>query len=441
MLKRKWIAFCLVTVMLLAAGLSGCALVEVDPESDLNSVVAVVYGQQITKREVMNMWNRQKGTMGVTDAYEESSDGQKIISAVLQNLLQDMVKAVIRKEAARELGLYPLTDEQYGRVLQIADETYEERLKAAEQSLIDSYTQSGIGDGDTEADLSDAAQRNVQFTMENQFEFSREMDLREAENEVIADLLREYYGAGITAGEEEVRAHYEELLEQQKESFSEDTNNFIKALKEGALILYQPGHVVRVKNLLIGFDEKTQAQIASLRKEGNNADANVLLQQSADALRPQAEEILQEARTNVNFDDMIVRYGTDTGMMLQSQRDEGYLVGRDSVDYEQAFKDACMGLTETGQISDLVLTDYGYHIIYVTQAYGEKTEKLEDVRDAVENDLLETQRGIAYVRATEELYENAKVEYYYKRLLRGNLNTLGYDNGLMVEEIRFPDAG
>ncbi|MBQ6476266.1 MAG: hypothetical protein IJJ34_08690, partial [Clostridia bacterium] len=73
MLKRKWIAFCLVTVMLLAAGLSGCALVEVDPDSDLNSVVAVVYGQQITKREVMNMWNRQKGTMGVTDAYEESS--------------------------------------------------------------------------------------------------------------------------------------------------------------------------------------------------------------------------------------------------------------------------------------------------------------------------------------------------------------------------------
>ena len=439
MWKKKLAALMMAALLLAGAMLSGCSLVEVDPESDLNSVVAVVYGQRITKREVMNVWNRQKASMGVSDAYEQSKDGQRIIGSVLQNLLQDMVHGVVRREQARNLGLYPLTDEMYARVLEIADETYEERLRTAEQSLIDSYTTTGFGE-DAEADLSDAAQRSVQITMENQFEFSREMDLREAENQVIIELLRDYYGQGITADESQIQEHYDELLETQKESYSEDTNNFIKALKEGNLIVYQPGHVVRVKNLLVGFDEETQAKISSLRNEGKNSDANALLEESAKAIRSDAEAILEEAKTAVNFDDMIVRYGTDTGMMLQDQRDEGYLVGRDSTDFEYAFKEGCMQLTQAGQISDLVLTDYGYHIIYVMEVFDEKTFTMDEVHDAVADDLLETERGVVYVRAMEELYDAAPVEYYYKRLLRGNLSTLGYDNELMLEEIRFPDA-
>ena len=68
--------------------------------------------------------------------------------------------------------------------------------------------------------------------------------------------------------------------------------------------------------------------------------------------------------------------------------------------------------------------------------YPQKTVPLDEIHDLVEDDLLESQRGVAYTRAMDEVYENAPVEYYYKRLLRGNLNTLDLDPALLVEEKR-----
>ena len=434
-MTKKIAALALVACMLLASVLGVCSLVGIDAESDLNSVVAVVCGEQITKRMVMNEWNRQKAGMGVTDAYEQSEDGQRIISTVLQNLLQDMVKRVIRREQARELGLYPLTDENYDKVVARADEIYNTRLTQTEESLAESYAQQN---GDfAESQLAEAAKQSVEYAMREQFEFSREMDLRQAEDEVITQLLKEYYGAGITAEESEIKAHYDELLEKQKTNFDEDTNGVVSYLKEDALIVYYPGQVVRVKHILLGFDESAQSEIAKLRKAGKDDEADALVQENARKIASEAKEALARARDGENFDDLIVEYGEDTGMMTQSQRQTGYYVCRDSVDYVESFRDACLELTRDGQISDLVLSDYGYHIIYAMNVYPQKTVPLDEIRDLVEDDLLESQRGVAYTRAMDEVYENAPVEYYYKRLLRGNLNTLDLDPALLVEENRF----
>ena len=94
-------------------------------------------------------------------------------------------------------------------------------------------------------------------------------------------------------------------------------------------------------------------------------------------------------------------------------------------------------MTQEGQISDLVLSDYGYHIIYAIDVYEEETIPFEDVRDQVEEKTLSLQRGVAYTRAMEAVYEETDVELYVRRLLRGNINTIGYDNALLVEEYRF----
>ena len=53
-MTKKIAALALVACMLFASVLGGCSLVGIDAESDLNSVVAVVCGEQITKRMVMN---------------------------------------------------------------------------------------------------------------------------------------------------------------------------------------------------------------------------------------------------------------------------------------------------------------------------------------------------------------------------------------------------
>ena len=434
-MQKKLAALLLIVCFMVMPVFSGCALVEVDPQRDLDSVVAVVCGEQITKRMVMNEWNRQKITMNVNDAFEESEDGQKVISTVLQNLLQDMVKRVIRREHARDLGLYPLTEENYARVIEIADGYYDDRLAQAEQSLLDAFTS---GEDEEQRDFSAEAEQSVALTMENQFEFSREMDLRQAEDAVIVELLTDYYGRDVVVDEQMLRTEYDTMLETQMEEFNEDTNGVISYLNSGDLIVYYPGEVVRVKHILVGFDEQTQAQISNLRNAGKDDEADALVQSSLPAIEDEANEALSRALGGANFDDLIVEYGDDTGMMTQSQRDAGYLICRDTIDYAEEFKQGSLALTEDGQISELVVSDFGYHIIYAIEVYEEQTLSYDEVAERLESDTLDLQRGVAYTRAIEAVYEETDVEFYYKRLLRGNINTLGYDNALLVEEYRFP---
>ena len=323
-MQKKLAALLLIVCFMIMPVLTGCALVEVDPQRDLDSVVAVVCGEQITKRMVMNEWNRQKITMNVNDAFEQSEEGETIIGTVLQNLLQDMVKRIIRREHARELGLYPLTDENYARVVELADQYYDDRLAQAEQALLDSFAETG-GDA-TERDFSAEAEQSVKLTMENQFEFSREMDLRQAEDAVIVELLTEHYGRDVVVDEETLRSEYDSMLETQMEDFSEDTNGVISYLNSGDLIVYYPGEVVRVKHILIGFDEQTQAQIEDLRAAGKDEEADALMQSSAASIQDEADEALARALDGENFDNLIVEYGVDPGMMTQALRDNGYLI-------------------------------------------------------------------------------------------------------------------
>lgn len=433
-MQKKLAALLLIVCFIVMPVLTGCALVEVDAQRDLDSVVAVVCGEQITKRMVMNEWNRQKITMNVNDAFEESEEGQAVISTVLQNLLQDMIKRVIRREHARSLGLYPLTDENYARVIEIADGYYDERLAQAEESLLETFTQTG---GEETRDFSAEAEQSVALTMENQFEFSREMDLRQAEDVVIVELLTDYYAGDVTISEEDLKAEYDSMLERQMEEFSEDTNGLISYLNAGDLIVYYPGEVVRVKHVLIGFDESTQAQIQDLRNAGKDEEADALIASAAADIQEEAEAVHTRALDGENFDDLIVEFGDDTGMMTQSQREEGYLICRDSIDYVEAFKAGALTLTENGQISDLVLSDFGYHVIYAIEVYEEETVSFDEISEELADEMLEMQRGVAFTRAIEAVYEETDVEVYYKRLLRGNINTIGYDNALLVEESRF----
>ena len=74
------------------------------------------------------------------------------------------------------------------------------------------------------------------------------------------------------------------------------------------------------------------------------------------------------------------------------------------------------------------------------EVYPEHTVALDEIYDQIQQDLLDTQKGVAYVDAIEQVYADTKVEYYYKRLLRGSLNTLDYDNAWLVEPNRFAEG-
>ena len=122
-------------------------------------------------------------------------------------------------------------------------------------------------------------------------------------------------------------------------------------------------------------------------------------QETLDAAREKAQKVLEEARAGGDFAKLAEQYSDDPG----SQKKGGDLgfFARDRM--VKPFSDAAFAMNP-GDISDLVLSRFGWHIIKVEQVQEAKEPALSEVHDEIKKKLLkEKAKNLAYDRA-EALY-------------------------------------
>jgi parvulin-like peptidyl-prolyl isomerase len=121
-------------------------------------------------------------------------------------------------------------------------------------------------------------------------------------------------------------------------------------------------------------------------------------------IRQKMEEILKEARQGGDFAQLAKKYTEDPG-----SRESGGLYqdfGRGKM--VKSFEDASFSVP-VGKISDIVETQYGYHIIKVENRKQE-SRPLEEVRGELEKQLLDTKRRDVYQALIEALQEDEEYE-------------------------------
>ncbi len=122
-----------------------------------------------------------------------------------------------------------------------------------------------------------------------------------------------------------------------------------------------------VKHVLITKAEEKDAS-------GNAIDAATIKKEN-DAAKATAQLVLQKAKANENFEELIKKYNKDPGM---TDNPEGYFVTNDN-SYVKAFQDVALKL-KVGEISDIVETEYGWHIIKrvdATEFYKKNAETMK----------------------------------------------------------------
>ncbi|HXJ16283.1 MAG TPA: peptidyl-prolyl cis-trans isomerase [Candidatus Polarisedimenticolia bacterium] len=133
---------------------------------------------------------------------------------------------------------------------------------------------------------------------------------------------------------------------------------------------YKVQNRVHVEHILFKTVGKTDAEIAEIRQ--------------------QALAVLKQANHGANFEDLAKRYSEDDGTKPKGG-DLGWIVEGQTV---PEFQKAAFSLPK-GTISDLVKTQYGFHIIKVLDRETAHTKSFEEVRESI------LQRVLAQKATTE----------------------------------------
>jgi peptidyl-prolyl cis-trans isomerase D len=124
---------------------------------------------------------------------------------------------------------------------------------------------------------------------------------------------------------------------------------------------------------------RVHAEHILLMTVGNKTDAEV------EEIKLKAEDVLKQARSGAKFEDLAKKYTEDPGTKDKGG-DLGWLVQGQTV---PEFEKVAFSLPK-GQISDLVRTQYGFHIIKVLDKETAHTKSFEEVKDSLRAPLMVT---------------------------------------------------
>jgi peptidyl-prolyl cis-trans isomerase D len=159
--------------------------------------------------------------------------------------------------------------------------------------------------------------------------------------------------------------------------------------------------------------EQVHASHILLKTEGKNEEA----------VRKQAEEVLKKVKAGGDFAALAKQYSEDTS---KDQGGDLGLFGRGRMVPE--FETAAFSM-QPGQVSDLVKSQYGFHIIKVTERKDATTTPIDQVRAQIQQQLTTQMADTQIADKARQLAEQIKSA--------GDLDKVAKAQGLTVQESGF----
>ncbi len=129
--------------------------------------------------------------------------------------------------------------------------------------------------------------------------------------------------------------------------------------------------------------------------------SHILIEGDDDAARAQAEEVIKKLSEGEAFESLAAEYSDD----LFSAENGGDLDFIEAGTMDPDFEAAAFELTEVGEVSGVVETSFGYHVIKLTDIKGGSTTPYEEVRDEILADLRAERVKQAYYEQQQQVAE------------------------------------
>ncbi len=372
-------------------------------------VVAEFEGGQLMSDEVSRAYEEQM-TSYLFAGYSE----EEISASLLDEVMHSMVSDRVLEAHAREMGLYDLTDEDMAQIEAEAEARYQEQ--------IDYYRDMVDTEGMTPEEANGAVKAYLQEVEGVTLEGLR----AEIEKDWWMDKIFDAITADISVSDEELQEAYDALLEEQTNNYQTYPEDFEFAQMNGETIVFNlPGYrAVRMLLLRMSLEESDNAyalasQIQQLDPETQAEEIQQLQAQLdgcyADA-QQQAEDILAQLESGADFVELMKTVGEDDGMKDPKLENTGYYISESSQLWPQSIIDASMAMNEEGQISEPLRTEEGICILQYVGEVPQGEVPLEDVREYLLQDTLESAKQEAYQQQLDAWVQEANPQYYPERM-------------------------
>ena len=208
----------------------------------------------------------------------------------------------------------------------------------------------------------------------------------------------------------------------------------LKDLYRVSLVIEKLINQTVLSQIEIADDEVAEyydANIASFQVASDQVEAQHILIRAGDEFRAEsealsiAEEIRQRAVDGEDFSELAVQYSEDLSVE-DNQGNLGFFARGMMV---QEFEDAAFSL-DINEISEPVLTDFGYHVILVLDRRNEgDIAPLSEVQEQIRNVLLQQRQQSAVEQYIRELRENANIQKFTE-----DLPPLEVDDDVIVDD-------
>ncbi|MDR3051292.1 MAG: SurA N-terminal domain-containing protein [Oscillospiraceae bacterium] len=449
--------FFLAVLLAAALALSGCNLIATDPVLDAQQVIVQVGPDTVTKAEFNQQVDNQLNSMAQLYAmFGQSYDptNAAVRREAEQSAAGALAENLVLLQKAKAQGLDVWTEEEEKAIAEEAQTSYDTTVSnytaqvAAEQGLEGDALTAAVNEGLVAAD----------YTLDKVIESLKKQKLQ--------DKLRAQSVADVAVGEDEITAAYNTRIQEKKDAYAANLPQYGSDLSSGSAIYYVPAGYRYIKHVLIQIADEAKTRMTELQaKIDGNAAAKQDLQQQVDravpegasaedleslaqnradaqkqldelntqdaaaaaeleelkktafeAVLPDAQAVLQKAQLGLNFDSLVVNYGQDPGMQSEPAKTQGYALCEGMTTYEPAFQQAAMALAKPGDISDLVQTNYGYHILRYADDLAESAVDIATVHSTLQGELLTTKQDAAYEEVVAQWVKEAGVKTYLGRL-------------------------
>lgn len=300
------------------------------------------------------------------------------VKSLNENALNALIDYKLAVQKAEEKGMYPLSAANQKKV----------------EDTVTQYASSVTSYGITEAD------------------FRQLLTWQEAYSLVMADATK-----SVTVSDDEIKAEFDKQVAAQKASYDADASAYETAKSDGTtVIVYKPAGYRYVKHILIAMPTDIATQISTAQSSGDAATVKTLREQGLPKIQSKAEGVLTQVKGGGDFDALMAQYGEDPGMKSdQAASKTGYELGS-ATSFVQEFKDAALALAKVGDITGLVASDFGYHIIKYVGDVPSGPVQMSDVKDALKASVLKTKQDASWNSTMDQWKKEIKIENHPEKI-------------------------